>query len=229
MRLSMVRREPEALPMKKSLKASRYLAHILLLCGMLGLVACSNTAEMIAAEEAAAAEAARAEAERAAALEAEFEAERLREERLLAEERAREAAERARAEEQARQQAEEEARRQAVARQEAEQRRREEARRAAEREQAVALQQARIAELRAQIAANNTEAANLDTASSSLREAVQAAEQLAEVLMEEQQKYAARNENTGQLDQELAKETIEALTNEVEILQGEAAALMSRP
>jgi hypothetical protein len=221
----------EALPMTASLKASSYLPVLLLLTGVLGLASCSNTAEIIAAEEAAAAEAAQAEAGQAA-LEAEFEAERLRQERLIAEDRAREARqaeERARAEEQARQSAAEAERQAQIARQEAAARRQEDARRAEEREQAVAQQQARIAELRGQIAANNTEAANLDTANNSLREAVQAAEHLAEVLMEEQQKYAARNENTGQLEQALAKERIDELTAEVERLRAEAAALAGRP
>lgn len=136
-----------------------------------------------------------------------------RQQRLAAEQAAREEAER---------QAAQAAERERVA---AEQRRQEQARQAAERAQVVARQQARVAELRAQIAANNQEAANLDSASGALREAVSRAEELTTLLNEEQAKYDDVDPATGQPRSALAKERIEQLSTEIERLRTQAAAV----
>ncbi len=166
------------------------------------LTACANTQR--ASEEAAQAQAV---VDRAA-MEAEMEAERMKQEQLLAEERARREAEAA-------------ARQAAVT---AGPRNQGGDQRAAE----IAKQQQRIAELRARIATNNDEAARLDNANTSLKEAITAAESLSATLMAEQEKYAATDPATGNTQEPLAKSRIEELAAEVERLRAQAATLTGK-
>jgi len=190
------------------------------------LSGCAGTGGAAASQQAAA---------EAAAREAEFEAQRQREEQLLAQERAREAAARdaaarediARRAEEARiaaERLEAESARTAAAVQRQPQAQ-PDAQRAAARAQEVARQQAQIAELRAKISANNTETANLESANVTLLEAIETAERLAAALAEEQQKYAATDPATGQTVEELSKATLDELSAELERLQAQAAAL----
>jgi colicin import membrane protein len=195
---------------------------MLLLCL---LTACASTPERVPAPELIE----RAEAADRAATEAEFEAERQRQEQLLVEERARDVAAREEAARQteiaARAEAERQEQLQAQARQDAERQRQAEAQRTAERAQAVARQQARIAELREQIAANNAETANLESANATLREAIVAAEQLSAALTEEQQKYVDKDDTTGLPVNALSKTTLDELGAELDRLRAQAAAL----
>jgi hypothetical protein len=185
------------------------------------LTACANTQR--AADEAAQTQAV---VDRAA-LEAEMEAERVKQEQLLAEERAREEATRAEAarlaeqQERARREAEAAARQAAVA---AGSRNQGGDQRAAE----IAKQQQRIAELRARIASNNDEAVKLDSANTSLKEAITAAESLSATLMAEQEKYAATDPATGNTQEPLAKSRIDELAAEVERLRAQAATLTGK-
>jgi hypothetical protein len=94
-----------------------------------------------------------------------------------------------------------------------------------EREQAVTQQQARIAELRAQVAANKAETVRIDSANSALREAIAAAEALTAVLAAEQEKYKGADPATGQTQGDLSKAEIEELTAEVARLRALAAEL----
>jgi HAMP domain-containing protein len=86
-------------------------------------------------------------------------------------------------------------------------------------------QQARIAELRAQVAANKAETTRIDSANSALREAIVAAEALTAVLTAEQEKYKGTNPATGQTESDLSKAEIEELAAEVERLRALAAQL----
>jgi len=183
------------------------------------LTACANTQR--SADEAAA----QTVADRGA-LEAEMEAERVKQEQLLAEERAQQEAALAEA---ARLAEQDRIRREAEA----------ETRQNAglggsrnpggeQREADIAKQQQRIAELRARIATNNDEATKLDSANSSLKEAITAAEALSATLMAEQEKYATTDPATGNTQEPLAKSRIEALTTEVERLRAQAAALTGK-
>lgn len=174
-------------------------------------------------EEMLAQQAATQAAERAAA-DAALEAQRAEQERLLAEDRARaEAAERVRQE-----QAQAEAQRQQQA--DAERRRQQQAAPSVEqRAQAVARQQERIAELRAQIAASQTETTNLEAANATLVQAIAAAEELVATLTGEQEKYAATDPATGSTTQPLSKERIAELNAQLERLQSQAAALTQQP
>jgi len=185
------------------------------------LTACANTQR--ASEEAAQAQAV---VDRAA-MEAEMEAERMKQEQLLAEERAREEAVRSEVarvaeQERARREAEAAARQAAVT---AGPRNQGGDQRAAE---IAKQQQQRIAELRARIAINNDEAARLDNANTSLKEAITAAESLSATLMAEQEKYAATDPATGNTQEPLAKSRIEELAAEVERLRAQAATLTGK-
>ena len=184
------------------------------------LTACANTQR--ASEETAQAQAV---VDRAA-MEAEMEAERMKQEQLLAEERVREEAVRSEVarvaeQERARREAEAAARQAAVT---AGPRNQGGDQRAAE----IAKQQQRIAELRARIATNNDEAARLDNANTSLKEAITAAESLSATLMAEQEKYAATDPATGNTQEPLAKSRIEELAAEVERLRAQAAILTGK-
>jgi hypothetical protein len=188
---------------------------LVLLTLLLGACATGPSDEEIAAQQAA------QEASERAAQEAQLEAQRVEQERLLAEERARAAA------------AQEQARREEVARAEAERerqaaetaRRQESAPSVEERAQAVARQQERIAELRAQIAANQSETTNLEGANATLQQAITAAEDLVTALTEEQEKYPATGTTT---TQPLSKDRIAELNAELERLQAQAAALSAQ-
>ena len=195
--------------------AARY---ILLLIPVLLLSACASTPS---ADEAAASQAQAAQ-ERATA-EAELEAERLRQEQLLAEDRAREAAA---ARETAAREAAAAAERQAAL---AEATRQQQQPSVEERARSVARQQERIADLRAQIAANQTETTNLESANTSLQQAIVAAEDLVTTLTEEQDKYGTTDPATGATLQPLSKERIAELNAELERLQTRAAALTQGP
>jgi hypothetical protein len=184
---------------------------VVLVTLLLGACATGPSDEELAAQQAAQEAAARA------AQEAQLEAQRAEQERLLAEERAREAA------------AQEQARREEAARAEAERerqaaetaRRQQSAPSVEERAQAVARQQERIAELRAQIAANQAETTNLEGANAALLQAITAAEDLVATLTAEQEKYT----DDGTPTEPLSKERIVELNAELERLQAQAAAL----
>ena len=92
----------------------------------------------------------------------------------------------------------------------------------------VARQQARVAELRRQIAANKAETESLESSNAALREAIAAAEDLSRTLTAEQEKYSSADPATGQTVDALAKARIEELKAQVETLKAQAAAL-SRP
>lgn len=190
----------------------------------LTLTACATgpSADEIAAQQAATAAAAEAEqaAQRAAA-EAQLEAQRVEQERLLAEDRARAAA----AAEAERREADARAAAERQTQIEAERRRAEAAPNVEERAQAVARQQERIAELRAQIAATRAETTNIEQANATLLQAITAAEDLVTTLTDEQDKYGARDPATGQTTEPLSKERIAELNAELERLQAQAAAL----
>lgn len=93
----------------------------------------------------------------------------------------------------------------------------------------IAKQQARIAELRKKIAANKAETSKLDSANTSLKQAITAAESLNKTLSAEQQKYKDSDPKTGKTQEPLAKSRIDELTAEVERLQKEAATLTAKP
>jgi hypothetical protein len=185
------------------------------------VTACASTPSE---EELAAEQAVVAEQQRIAA-EAELEAQRLREEQQLAEERAREVAARAEAERQAAAEAERRQQEQAAAARE----RAQQAPSVEERARVVARQQERIAELRAQIAANQSETTNLESANATLLQAITAAEDLVATLTEEQEKYASKDPVTGATVEALSKERIDELNAELERLQNQAAALSQQP
>ncbi|MFZ9583777.1 MAG: hypothetical protein ACO280_02350 [Pseudohongiellaceae bacterium] len=88
--------------------------------------------------------------------------------------------------------------------------------------------QQRIAELRARIAATKAEASRLEGANTALREAIVAAEALIATMTAEQEKYANLDPATGATEQPLAKSRIDELTAEVQRLRAEAEAL-ARP
>ncbi len=88
--------------------------------------------------------------------------------------------------------------------------------------------QQRIAELRARIAATKAEASRLEGANTALREAIVAAEALIATMTAEQEKYANLDTATGATAQPLAKSRIDELTAEVQRLRAEAEAL-ARP
>jgi len=99
---------------------------------------------------------------------------------------------------------------------------------AREQEQAVARQQARIAELRAQLTVNQAETAKKERANDALREAISAAEQLTEVLASEHEKYSNANQTSGQTAGALSKADIEALSAEVDRLRAMATELAAQ-
>jgi hypothetical protein len=192
---------------------------IVLLTLLVGACATGPSEDEIAAQQAV-----EQQAQRAAA-EAQFEAQRVEQERLLAEDRARAAAaerarqEQARAETERQEQAETERRRQ-----------QEQAAPSVEqRAQAVARQQERIAELRTQIATSQTETTNLEAANATLLQAITAAEELVATLTGEQEKYTATDPDTGTTTQPLSKERIDELSAQLERLQTQAAALTQQP
>ena len=153
-----------------------------------------------------------------------MEAQRVREEQLLAEEKARreaaarEEAAKVEAEQRARQQAEQQARQQNPSRNQS----------TDQRAADIARQQARIAELRAKIAANKEETQNLNSANASLREAITAAEQLSATLTAEQQKYTNTDPATGNTQEPLNKSKIDELAAQVEKLRAQAAELSKK-
>lgn len=172
----------------------------------------------------------------------------LEQQRALAEERARrqeEAEARRIAEEQAAREAAMEAERRAEAervaqarqRQEAEETARREAqrqrdlaaRRAEEQARVVAAQQARIEELRAQIAANENETQAIEAANAALGQAVAAAEQLTQALTEEEEKYNNTDPVTGEPREALATTRLQELAEEVESLSNQAESLLAQP
>jgi len=179
-------------------------------------------------QEIAAQQAAEQQAQRAAA-EAQFEAQRVEQERLLTEERARARAAAAAAEQARQEQARAEAERQEQAAAERRRQQQQAAPSVEQRAQAVARQQERIAELRSQIAANQTETLNLETANARLVEAIAAAEELVATLTGEQEKYTATDPATGATTQPLSKERIDELSAQLERLQTQAAALTQQP
>ncbi len=95
----------------------------------------------------------------------------------------------------------------------------------AEKAQEVARVQARVDELRQQIAVNRTETENLENSNAALREAIAAAEDLSRTLAEEQAKYTNTDPATGQPVDVLAKARIDELKAQVERLKAQAAAL----
>ena len=179
------------------------------------------------------------DAEEIANREAEFESQRLFEEARLQEQREREAAQRELAEQQALREvnnnnnAQEEARAEPEARSEAQRqadlaeyrRRNDEAEKSSQPSQDVARQQARVAELREQIAVNKSETENLESSNTALREAITAAEELSRTLAAEQEKYSSLDPATGQTVDALAKARIEELKAQIERLRAQAAAL----
>ncbi len=169
------------------------------------VTACASTPSE---DEVAAAAEAQAAQERAA-VEADLEAQRQREEQLLTAERAREATARA------------EVARQAAA--EAERQQQAEAARVREEREGPSVEE------RAQIAANQTETTNLESANATLLQAITAAEDLVQTLTEEQDKYASTDPATGATTQALSKERIDELNAELERLQNQAAALSQQP
>jgi colicin import membrane protein len=93
----------------------------------------------------------------------------------------------------------------------------------------VAKQQARIAQLRKQIADNKAETAKVESANTSLKQAIKAAESLSATLSEEQKKYTTADPKTGKTAEPLAKDKIDELSAEVQKLSKEAAALTAKP
>lgn len=85
--------------------------------------------------------------------------------------------------------------------------------------------EARVVELREQIAAYKSETAYLESTNSALREAIAAAEDLSRILAEEQQKYNNIDPATGQPVDVLAKARIEELKAQIERLKLQATAL----
>jgi hypothetical protein len=171
-------------------------------------------------------------AQQRAVAEAELEAQRQREEQLLAEQSAREAVARQETERQAAVEAER--LRQAAAEARAEEaevasRAQQQGPSVEERARVVERQQQRIAELRAQVAANQTETINVESANATLQQAITAAEDLVTTLTEEQQKYATTDPSTGATTQALSKERIAELNAELERLQSQATALSQQP
>jgi hypothetical protein len=142
---------------------------------------------------------------------------RLEEQQRLAEQRAEE-------ERLAREREEREA-----AEREAERQRQLAAQRAAERARIVEAQKARIEELRAKIAANESETGNLEAANAVLRQAVSKAEELTDALMAEEEKYDNTDPATGQPLEELATDRLQALADEVDDLNQQAENLMAQP
>ena len=196
---------------------------LLMMALVLSLSACATGPSKA---EIAAAQAAAQQAQLEAEMESEMEVERLRQERLLADERAAQAAEERRLKDAA----EAEARRMAQAAEAARQRQpsTQTAPNTQQREQAVARQQAQIAELRAQIAANKAETSRIDSSNTALREAIAAAEELTQILASEQEKYTNADPATGQTQLELSKSSIESLSAEVERLRALAAELAAQ-
>ncbi len=188
---------------------------------MLLVTACASTPS----EEDLAAEREAQAIEQRAAAEAELEAQRVREEQLLTEERAREAAARAETARQAAAEAERQQEQAAAAARQREQ----DAPSVEERARIVRRPAGRIAELRAQIAANQTETTNLESANATLLQAITAAEDLVQTLTEEQGKYTSTDPATGTTTQALSKERIDELNAELERLQSQAAALSQQP
>jgi hypothetical protein len=91
--------------------------------------------------------------------------------------------------------------------------------------QDVARAEARVAELREQIAAYKAETTNLESTNAALREAIAAAEDLSKILAAEQEKYNSTDPATGQTVDGLAKARIEELKAQLERLKAQAAAL----
>ena len=151
-----------------------------------------------------------AEEARQVAIEAERLAERRVEEERLSQENARREAEE-------------------TARQEAVRQRELAARRAQEQASIVAAQQARVDELRAQIAAIDGEAESLDAANAVLKQAVAAAEQLTDALAEEEDKYNNTDPVTGEPLEALDSDRLDQLAEEVSSLSNQAESLLSQP
>ncbi len=148
--------------------------------------------------------------------------------RVLAEQMARQAeverqAEVARAAELDRLVREEEARQTALVAQQ-----REAAERTAEAARIVALQQTRIAELRAQIATTNAATENLEDANGLLGEALKVAEDLAMALSIEEAKYANTDPVTGETLEELNKSILETLVTEKDQLKDQVDSILGR-
>jgi hypothetical protein len=116
-----------------------------------------------------------------------------------------------------------------AARQEAQRQREMAVRRAAEQSRIVQAQQARIEELRAQIAANEASTGNVDAANTVLRQAVAAAEQFTDALATEEEKYNSTDPVTGAPMEELSSSRLEALSEEVENLSDQVETLMAQP
>ena len=188
---------------------------VVLLALSVGACATGPSEEEIAAQQAV------EQAQRAAA-DAALEAQRVEQERLLAEDRARTAAAERTRQEQARVEAERQQQAEAARRQQS-------APSVEQRAQAVARQQERISELRAQIAANQLETTNIEAANATLMEAIAAAEELVATLTGEQEKYTATDPATGATTQPLSKERIAELNAQLERLQNQAAALTQQP
>jgi len=93
----------------------------------------------------------------------------------------------------------------------------------------VAAQQARVEELRAQIATIDEEAENLDSANAVLRQAVAAAEELTEALAEEENKYNNTDPVTGEPLEALDSDRLDQLAEEVSSLSNQAESLLSQP
>jgi colicin import membrane protein len=149
-----------------------------------------------------------------------------------AEEREREAEEALAAESlEAERQAQLAAQRQAeeAARQEADRQRELTVRRAAEQARFVQAQQARIDQLRSQIADNEASTNNLDAANTVLRQAIAAAEQLTDALAAEDEKYNSTDPVSGAPLEELASARLERLSEEVDVLSDQVEALMAQP
>ena len=163
-----------------------------------------------------------AAAQEAARREAEAEAARVKEQ--MEQERREEEAQAlaAAAEEKAKQEAE-------AARQEQEARRQRERVEAAARELAnqQAAQQARVAELEAQIQANNTQADRTDELNRALRRAVESAEALNQALSDEQAKYGDTDPESGITLQALDPDALDMLRQEKERLEAEVEALLA--
>ncbi|MES2625528.1 MAG: hypothetical protein V4628_09625 [Pseudomonadota bacterium] len=179
-------------------------------------------------------------AEDIAKREADFESQRLFEEARLQEQREREAAERtifeqqalreldnskAEAEAAARPTAEAEAQREADLRAYRERNAEPSRDQTVEKTEEVARVQAKVADLRNQIAANKAETAKLESNNAALREAITAAEELSKTLAAEQQKYTSTDPANGQPVDALAKARIDELKAQIEQLKAQAAAL----
>lgn len=91
----------------------------------------------------------------------------------------------------------------------------------------LARQEARVAELRAKINAANTKTVNLEAANTTLQDAVLAAEDFSEALSVEQEKYTQVDPATGEPVQALDPQILEELSQKVEQLKAQAAALAS--